>query len=53
MITEFNKNYFNNKSNLIVFSNSTVLTNTNFYYKKGGGPLYDMGPYYLTTLIKI
>ncbi len=32
MITEFNKNYFNNKSNLIVFSNSTVLTNTNFYY---------------------
>ena len=32
MITEFNKHYFNNKSNLIVFSNSTVLTNTNFYY---------------------
>ena len=27
--------------------------NPNFYYKKGGGPLYDMGPYYLTALIKI
>ncbi len=22
-----------------------------FYYQKGGGPLYDMGPYYLTVLI--
>ncbi|WP_211316663.1 Gfo/Idh/MocA family protein [Oceanobacillus arenosus] len=22
-----------------------------FYYKKGGGPLFDMGPYYLTALI--
>ncbi len=27
--------------------------NPEFYYKKGGGPLYDMGPYYLTALIKI
>jgi hypothetical protein len=34
MITEFNKNRFNNKSNLIVFSTSNkyILTNTNFYY---------------------
>ena len=24
-----------------------------FYYKRGGGPLFDMGPYYLTSLIKI
>lgn len=22
-----------------------------FYYKKGGGPLFDMGPYYLTSLV--
>lgn len=22
-----------------------------FYYKKGGGPLFDMGPYYLTALV--
>jgi len=22
-----------------------------FYYKEGGGPMYDMGPYYLTTLV--
>ena len=27
--------------------------NPKFYYEKGGGPLYDMGPYYLTALIKI
>lgn len=24
--------------------------NPEFYYKRGGGPLFDMGPYYLTTL---
>lgn len=24
-----------------------------FYYKKGGGPLFDMGPYYLTALISL
>lgn len=32
MISEFNKNKFYNKSNLIVFSTFTTLTNTNFYY---------------------
>src|SRR5437764_12388612 len=25
--------------------------NPDFYYQPGGGPLFDMGPYYLTTLI--
>jgi predicted dehydrogenase len=25
--------------------------NPEFYYKTGGGPLFDMGPYYLTSLI--
>ena len=25
--------------------------NPDFYYQTGGGPLFDMGPYYLTTLI--
>ena len=25
--------------------------NPGFYYQKGGGPLFDMGPYYLTALI--
>ena len=25
--------------------------NPAFYYKKGGGPMFDMGPYYLTALI--
>lgn len=24
-----------------------------FYYKKGGGPMFDMGPYYLTALINL
>lgn len=24
-----------------------------FYYKKGGGPLFDMGPYYLTSLVTL
>ncbi len=24
-----------------------------FYYKRGGGPLFDMGPYYLTALISV
>ncbi len=24
-----------------------------FYYKKGGGPLFDMGPYYLTALVTL
>ena len=32
MITEFNKNKFYNKSNLIVFSTANNYTNTNFYY---------------------
>ncbi len=22
-----------------------------FYYAKGGGPMFDMGPYYLTALV--
>lgn len=24
-----------------------------FYYKNGGGPMFDMGPYYLTTLVAL
>ncbi|MDX2185998.1 MAG: Gfo/Idh/MocA family oxidoreductase [Opitutaceae bacterium] len=24
-----------------------------FYYQEGGGPLFDMGPYYLTTLVSL
>ena len=24
-----------------------------FYYKKGGGPMFDMGPYYLTALVHL
>ena len=24
-----------------------------FYYKAGGGPMFDMGPYYLTALVNM
>ncbi len=27
--------------------------NPQFYYQPGGGPLFDMGPYYLTTLVNL
>ncbi len=27
--------------------------NPEFYYQRGGGPLYDMGPYYLTALVNM
>ena len=27
--------------------------NPSFYYERGGGPLFDMGPYYLTALINL
>ncbi len=27
--------------------------NPEFYYKQGGGPLFDMGPYYLTALVNL
>ena len=27
--------------------------NPDFFYQKGGGPMFDMGPYYLTTLVNL
>lgn len=27
--------------------------NPEFYYQKGGGPLFDMGPYYITALVSL
>lgn len=27
--------------------------NPQFFYEKGGGPMFDMGPYYLTTLVAL
>ena len=27
--------------------------NPGFYYRKGGGPVFDMGPYYLTALVNL
>jgi predicted dehydrogenase len=28
-------------------------SNPQFYYEKGGGPMFDMGPYYLTALLNL
>mgnify|MGYP000089843357 CR=1 FL=1 len=28
-------------------------SNPDFYYQRGGGPMYDMGPYYLTALVNL
>lgn len=28
-------------------------TDPDFYYQRGGGPLFDMGPYYITSLINL
>lgn len=28
-------------------------SNPEFYYKKGGGPMFDMGPYYLTAMVHL
>ncbi|OGV34454.1 MAG: oxidoreductase [Lentisphaerae bacterium GWF2_45_14] len=28
-------------------------TNPGFYYLKGGGPMFDMGPYYITSLVTL
>ena len=27
--------------------------NPDFYYQPGGGPMFDMGPYYLTALVNL
>lgn len=38
-------------ANMVGHGMETWHPNPGFYYKFGGGPLFDMGPYYLTSLI--
>jgi predicted dehydrogenase len=35
------------------FGPEYFLPNPNFFYERGGGPLLDMGPYYLTALVQL
>ncbi len=34
-------------------STSREVNKPNFYFKPGGGPLFDMGPYYITALVSL
>jgi predicted dehydrogenase len=38
-------------ANLVGHGHENWHPNPDFYYQKGGGPMFDMGPYYLTALV--
>lgn len=38
-------------ANMLCHGHESWHPSPEFYYQKGGGPLFDMGPYYLTSLI--
>jgi predicted dehydrogenase len=38
-------------ANMLCHGHESWHPNPDFYYQKGGGPLFDMGPYYLTSLV--
>ena len=40
-------------ANMICHGHETWHPNPEFYYQPGGGPLFDMGPYYLTSLVTL
>lgn len=40
-------------ANMVCRGHESWHPNPEFYYKKGGGPLFDMGPYYLTSLVTL
>lgn len=40
-------------ANMICRGHESWHPNPEFYYQPGGGPLFDMGPYYLTSLITL
>jgi len=40
-------------ANMMCHGHETWHPNPEFYYEKGGGPMFDMGPYYLTALIML
>jgi predicted dehydrogenase len=38
-------------ANMLCHGHESWHPNPDFYYQAGGGPLFDMGPYYLTSLV--
>jgi predicted dehydrogenase len=40
-------------ANMLCHGHESWHPNPEFYYKAGGGPLFDMGPYYLTSLVTL
>lgn len=40
-------------ANMISYGTETWHSSPEFYYKKGSGPMMDMGPYYLTALVSL
>ena len=38
---------------MVCHGHETWHPNPEFYYKRGGGPMFDMGPYYLSALINL
>lgn len=40
-------------ANMTSYGTETWHANPEFYYKKGAGPMLDMGPYYLTALVAL
>lgn len=40
-------------ANMISYGMETWHASPEFYYKQGGGPMLDMGPYYLTALVSL
>ncbi len=40
-------------ANMVSHGNETWHPHPEFYYRKGGGPMMDMGPYYITALVAL
>lgn len=40
-------------ANMVCHGHESWHPNPDFYYQTGGGPLFDMGPYYLTALVTL
>lgn len=38
---------------MVIHGHESWHPNPEFYYKHGGGPMFDMGPYYLTALVNL
>ena len=46
-------NVFSAEAFMVCHGSENWHPNPEFFYKAGGGPMYDMGPYYLTALINL